>query len=54
MRLDGPMTQKQQKTTLIAGKAHWLKYVGTGTDVVNTWKTLLSSTFDKDPVFFVP
>jgi len=29
-------------------------YMGTGTDVMNTCKTLLSRTFDKDPVFFVP
>lgn len=45
---------KKEKTTLIARKAHWVKYMGTGTDVMHTCKTLLSSTFDKDPVFFVP
>jgi hypothetical protein len=54
MRPDGSMTQRKEKTTLIAGKAHRVKYKGTGTDVTNTWKTLLSRTFDKDPVFFVP
>jgi hypothetical protein len=48
------MTQKQQKTALIAGKAYWVKCMGKGTDVVSTLKTLLSSTFDKYPVFFVP
>ena len=48
------MTLKKEKTTLIAGKAYWVKYMGAGTDVKNTWKRLLSSTFDKDPVFFVP
>jgi hypothetical protein len=55
MRPDGSMTQKKrEKITLIARKAHWVKYMGTETDVMNTWKTLLSSTFDKDPVFFIP
>jgi len=49
-----PRPKKRQKTKLIAGNAHWVKYMGTGTDVKDTWKTLLSSTIDKDPVFFVP
>lgn len=45
---------EKEKTTLIAGNAHWVKCMGSGTDVMNTWKTLLSSTIDNDPVFFVP
>ena len=46
--------KKEEKTTLIAGNAHWVEYTGTRTEVMNTWKTLLSSTIDKDPVFFIP
>lgn len=36
MRPGGPMTQKQEERALIERKAQGVKYMGTGTDVVNT------------------
>ena len=36
MRPGGPMTQKQEETALIERKAKRMKYMGTGTDVMNT------------------